>query len=102
MRNLVIAPTATWKKKTDSIFNVPNDHTDAVEIKQKLDKIIPKGTNKGAIGVVQKHHFDMRQIHHLHERNRQKDLEVYDNDLLYQTRPLYGVSYPEMKLRKQS
>lgn len=106
MKTLVIAPTATFRKgvSLESVAQLNDeikDSPDAVRLEQKLNKLFPKGTSKASEAIEQKNYFDMRQIHHIHERNRQKDLEVYEKDALFAKRPMYGISLPVMKLRQK-
>ena len=104
MKGLVIAPTATYRKglSVESVTQLNDtikDSPDAVNTKQKLNKIIPAGTNKGSKATAQKTYFDLRQVHHELVRNRARALEVFELDNLYETRPMYNISLPEMKLR---
>jgi hypothetical protein len=107
MRSLVVAPTAMFRRgvslvSVTQLNDTIKDSPDAVVIEQKVDSIMPLSSDKSKSVVEQKIYQDMRQIHHIHERNRVKDLEVYYRDDLYSKRPMYGISLPVMKLRKQS
>jgi hypothetical protein len=103
MRLLVIAPTATYrrgplrKEINDTVKGSPN----AVVIEQKVDSIMPANCDKSRAIVEQRIYQDMTAMNLLHIRNRLKDLDIYNHDELYAKRPLYNVSYPDMKLRKQ-
>jgi hypothetical protein len=104
MRNLVIAPTSTYKRGPlrKEVNDTIKDYVDAAVIEQRVDSIMPLNCDKSKSVVEQRIYQDMKSIHYLHERNRKRDLEVYDRDKLFETRPMYNVSFPEMKLRKQS
>jgi len=104
MDQLVIAPTATYKRGPlrKEIDDTIKDYAGALRPEQKVTSIILPGSNKATKGVEQKLYQDPRPMNDLHQRNRDRDLEVYYRDLLYETRPLYNVSYPEMKLRRHT
>ena len=104
MRSLVIAPTATYKRQGDrvQVNDDVKDYKDFVVLKQKLGKpLIPKGTNKSNAVPQQSTYIDMQPVHHEIARNRSRALEIYELDTLYDYRPLYGISFPEMKLRQK-
>jgi hypothetical protein len=109
MQNLVIAPTATYKRSGTrlTVDDIIKDSPDAVRINQVLNKpgfypTIPAGgAVKNSRGVGTKQYFDMRQVHSLNNYNRTKALQVFDLDYLYDVRPMYNISLPDMKLRKK-
>lgn len=104
MRNLVIAPTATYKRQGDrvQVNDTIKDYADFVVLKQKMGKpLVPAGTNKTGTVVQQKTYVDMQPIHHEIQHNRERALNVFEMDTLYDYRPLYGVSFPDMKLRQK-
>jgi len=107
MKTLVIAPTATFRKgvsikSTEQLNDAIKDSPEAVVIEQRVDSIMPPNCDKSGVFVVEQRIYqDMRPINHIHKRNRERDLQIYDMDRLYSVRPLYNVSYPDMKLRKQ-
>jgi len=101
MRNLVIAPTATYKRGPlrKEINDTIKDFSDAAIIEQKVDSIMPANSDKTKSVVEQRVYQDMKPIRHLHDRNRKKDLEIYYRDTLLEQHPMTNISFPEMKLR---
>lgn len=105
MDSLVIAPTATYhrgplrKEVNDEIKDSP----DAIRIQQKVDSIVPKGSDRTGEDAFAENRIynDFRPMRRLHQRARERDLEVYELDALYEKRPMYNISFPDMKLRKQ-
>lgn len=104
MDKLVIAPTATYsrgllRKEVDEPLK---DSPDAVRIEQKVDSIIPKSADRSDDHPVENRIYqDFRPMRHSLQRSRERDLYIYNMDLLYSTRPMYNISLPTMKLRKQ-
>lgn len=109
MQGLVIAPTATYKRAGDriEIDDEIKDSPDAVRIHQTLNKpgfypTIPAGgAVKNSAGVATNQYSDMRAVHATLAYNRTRALNVFDLDYLYDVRPMYNISLPEMKLRKK-
>ena len=104
MRNLVIAPTATYKRQGDrvQVNDDVKDYKDFVVLKQKLGKpLVPASANKASAVPRQSTYVDMQSIHHEIQHNRDRALNIFEMDTLYDYRPLYGISFPEMKLRKK-
>jgi hypothetical protein len=105
MQKLVIAPTATYKRSPlrKEINDVIKDSSDPIRIEQKIDSIVPRSSDKtGADTFVENRIYeDFRPMRHLHKRNRERDLNIYEMDALYEKRPMYNISLPDMKLRKQ-
>lgn len=96
---LVIAPTATYKRGPlrKEVGELPKNSSDAVRIEQKIDSIIPKGSDKsGGYPVENRVYQDFKPMRALHARNRARDLNIYDMDQLYEKRPMYNVSLPDM------
>ena len=94
---LVIAPTAGWTRDraqiqiNDSI----KDQTDAVNIRQKIDKLIPDPTDKSPRDAAQMVYHDMRNIHLGGERADKKARAKYfreeaDRDKLKTDYPTTG------------
>jgi len=99
MDNLVIAPTATYRRGPlrKEVGELPKTSPDAVRVEQKIDSIVPKGSDKsGGNPVENRVYQDFRPMRTLHARNRARDLYIYDMDLLYEKRPMYNVSLPDM------
>lgn len=105
MEKLVIAPTADYKRGPlrKEVGELPKDSSDAFRIEQKVDSIVPVGTDRsGGNPVETRIYQDFRPMRYLLKKCRERDLYIYDMDLLYSTRPMYNVSLPTMKLRKQT
>jgi len=105
MERLVIAPTATYKRGPlrKEINDAIKDSPDAIRIEQKVDSIVPKGSDKsGSVPVEQRIYQDNRPMRHNHARNRARDVNIWELDALYEKRPMYNISLPDMKLRKQT
>ena len=62
---LVIAPTAGWTRDRAQIQinDTIKDRTDAVNVKQKIDKLIPDPSDKSPRDATVNVHHDMRSIH---------------------------------------
>lgn len=103
MRNVIIAPTATYKRKGDriDIVDTLKQSPDSIVVTHKPNTIMPKGVIKANAEIRQKTWFDMQIMKSNDARNRRRALEVYDYDYLYETRPMCGVSLPNMKLKQK-
>lgn len=105
MDKLVIAPTAEYTRGPlrKEINDEIKDSPDAIRVQQRVDSIISKNADKSkGEPVEQVVYKDNRPMRHLHQRNRERDLNIYDLDELYSQRPMYNISLPTMKLRKQT
>lgn len=101
---LVIAPTATYKRGglRKEVDDAIKNSDDAVRIEQKIN-IVPKSADKTKNNIIENRIYqDFKPMRELHKRNRNMDLYVYNMDALYERRPMYNISLPEMKLRKQT
>jgi len=101
---LVIAPTATYKRGglRKEVGDTIKGSNDAVRIEQKIN-IVPKSSDKTQNNTIENRIYqDFTAMRALHKRNRSMDLHVYEMDALYERRPMYNISLPEMKLRKQT
>jgi hypothetical protein len=99
MDNLVIAPTATYRRGPlrKEFVELSKDSPDAVRIQQKVDSIVPRGSDKSEGQPVENRIYeDFRPMRHLHARNRARDLYVFEMDDLYSRRPMYNISLPDM------
>ncbi|MDD5650277.1 MAG: hypothetical protein PHF86_07675 [Candidatus Nanoarchaeia archaeon] len=105
MEKLVIAPTADYRRGPlrKEVEEYTKDSPDAIRIQEKIDSIVPKGADKSKGEPVENRIYqDFRPMRHLHERNRARYLNIYEIDELYAQRPMYNISLPDMKLRKQT
>lgn len=90
-----------------NVEGLPEQSTElkqSISVKQTLDPPgfypeVPAGADKGNTSMKQKIYQDMSPMQSLREYNRQRDLNVFDLDNLYETRPMYNISLPDMHLR---
>jgi len=97
MQNLVIAPTATFRRKKQEVNDTIKDSPNAINVEQKIGQVLPYH-NRNARGTETKVYADMRQIMKLHEYNRQKYLDYFNRDLTLEKNPMFRVSFPDMDL----
>ena len=95
MADLIIAPTATFRRDPAQIQinDDIKDHTDAIDLENKISRIVPKPNLKGPANTEFKSYHDMRAIHEgvAHADKKYRDLYNY----LDMTANVNGVSFPD-------
>jgi hypothetical protein len=81
---LIIAPTKTFQQDpAQKLVDPIVDHTDAVDLKQKLRKMVPPSAFKAPPQYNLKSHFDMRMIHKVEKEielaARLKEVSDFEN-----------------------
>ena len=105
MKNLIIAPTLTYKRGPlrKEINDTIKDSKDFVVTEQKVDSIMPENSDlSGPQNIAeQKVYQDMQVMHKFHNTQREKELGMFLRDLHLEYNPMHNISFPDMKLRKQ-
>jgi len=92
---LVIAPTATFRRKRNEVNDVIKDSPNAVNVEQKIGQVLPYH-DRNARGTESKVYADMRMITKLHQDLRKKYVDYFVRDQIFEKNPMFRVSFPEM------